>query len=53
VPLSETHTLDLPEATQLVVAEVAKRLAAPDPRALPVPFARFTRDGVRVDLIHS
>ena len=51
VPLSETHTLDLPEATQLVVAEVAKRLAAPDPRALPVPFARFTRGGVRVDLI--
>jgi 8-oxo-dGTP pyrophosphatase MutT (NUDIX family) len=53
VPLSETHTLDLPEATQMVVAEVAKRLAAPDPRALPVPFARYTRGGVRVDLIRG
>jgi 8-oxo-dGTP pyrophosphatase MutT (NUDIX family) len=51
VPLSATRALDLPEATQLVVAEVAKRLAAPDPRALPVPFARYTRGGVRVDLI--
>jgi 8-oxo-dGTP pyrophosphatase MutT (NUDIX family) len=53
VPLSETSALDLPEATQLVVAEVAKRLAAPDPRGLPVPFARFTRGGVRVELIRG
>jgi 8-oxo-dGTP pyrophosphatase MutT (NUDIX family) len=49
VPLSETRALDLPEATQMVVAEVEKRLAARDPRALPVPFARYTRGGVRVD----
>lgn len=49
VPLSETPALALPEATQLVVAEVTKRLAASDPRALPVPFARYTRGGVRVD----
>jgi 8-oxo-dGTP pyrophosphatase MutT (NUDIX family) len=49
VPLSETAALDLPEATQMVVAEVGKRLAARDPRALPVPFARYTRGGVRVD----
>ncbi len=49
VPLSETPALDLPEATQLVVAEVAKRLVARDPRALPVPFARYTRGGVRLD----
>jgi 8-oxo-dGTP pyrophosphatase MutT (NUDIX family) len=53
VPLSETHALDLPEATQMVVAEVAKRLTAPDPRALPVPFARFTRGGVQLDLIRG
>jgi 8-oxo-dGTP pyrophosphatase MutT (NUDIX family) len=53
VPLSETHTLDLPEATQLVVAEVAKRLAARGAGSLPVPFARFTRGGVRVDLIRD
>jgi hypothetical protein len=33
----------------MVVAEVEKRLAARDPRALPVPFARYTRGGVRVD----
>jgi len=53
VPLAETHALDLPEATQMAVAEVAKRLAAADPRALPVPIARFTRGGVRVDLIRG
>ena len=33
VPLSETASLDLPEATQFVVAEVEKRVAARDPRA--------------------
>jgi 8-oxo-dGTP pyrophosphatase MutT (NUDIX family) len=49
VPLAEAHALDLPEATRMVVAEVEKRLAARDPRALPVPFARYTRGGVRVD----
>jgi len=49
VPLSETSALDLPEATAMVVAEVARRLAARDPRALPVPFARYTRGGVRVE----
>ena len=49
VPLSETSRLDLPEATQMVVVEVAKRLAARNPRALPVPFARYTRGGVRID----
>lgn len=49
VPLSETASLDLPEATQFVVAEVAKRVAAHDPHALPVPFARYTRGGVRVE----
>jgi 8-oxo-dGTP pyrophosphatase MutT (NUDIX family) len=49
VPLSETSALDLPEATAMVVAEVARRLAARDPRALPVPFARYTRGGVRLE----
>jgi 8-oxo-dGTP pyrophosphatase MutT (NUDIX family) len=49
VPLSETPALDLPEATAMVVAEVASRLAARDPRALPVRFARYTRRGVRVE----
>ena len=53
VPLVETHALDLPEATQLAVGEVAKRLTARDPRALPVPFARYTRSGVRLDLIRG
>jgi len=51
VPLSETPALDLPEATQMVVAEVAKRLAARDPRALPVPFARYVRGGVRLEAL--
>jgi 8-oxo-dGTP pyrophosphatase MutT (NUDIX family) len=51
VPLSQTHTLELPEATQMVVAEVRKRLAAPDPRALPVPFARYARTGIQLDWI--
>jgi 8-oxo-dGTP pyrophosphatase MutT (NUDIX family) len=47
VPLSETSTLDLPEATAMVVAEVARRLAAREPRALPVRFVRYTRAGSR------
>jgi 8-oxo-dGTP pyrophosphatase MutT (NUDIX family) len=51
VPLSETPALDLPEATRMVVGEVARRLAARDPRALPVPCARYTRGGVRVDYV--
>ncbi len=33
----------------MVIAEVEKRVAARDPAALPVPFARFTRGGVRLE----
>lgn len=49
VPLAKVDALDLPEATRMVVGEVAKRLAARDPSALPVPFARYTRGSVRLD----
>jgi 8-oxo-dGTP pyrophosphatase MutT (NUDIX family) len=49
VPLAKVDALDLPEATRMVVGEVAKRLAARDPRTLPVPFARYTRGSVRLD----
>jgi 8-oxo-dGTP pyrophosphatase MutT (NUDIX family) len=51
VPLSEASALDLPEATAFVIDEVAKRIASPDPAALPVPFARYARGGVRVESI--
>jgi 8-oxo-dGTP pyrophosphatase MutT (NUDIX family) len=49
VPLSKTRELPLPEATLMVIGEVEKRVAARDPAALPVPFARFTRGGVRLE----
>ncbi len=51
VPLSKTRELPLPEATAMVIAEVGKRVLARDPDALPVPFARFTRGGVKLDLL--
>jgi 8-oxo-dGTP pyrophosphatase MutT (NUDIX family) len=49
VALSKTRELPLPEATLMVIAEVEKRVTARDPSALPVPFARFTRGGVRLE----
>ncbi len=49
VALSKTRELPLPEATVMVIGEVEKRVAARDPAALPVPFARFTRGGVRLE----
>jgi 8-oxo-dGTP pyrophosphatase MutT (NUDIX family) len=51
VALSRIRELPLPEATLLAIGEVEKRLAHPDPRELPIPFARYVRDGVRLDHI--
>jgi 8-oxo-dGTP pyrophosphatase MutT (NUDIX family) len=51
VPLSRTEELPLPEATRLVIAEVAKRVAARDPDAIPIPFARYTRGGVKLEAL--
>jgi 8-oxo-dGTP pyrophosphatase MutT (NUDIX family) len=41
IPLEEAQQLDLPQITDLVIDEISKRLAAPDPGAVPVPFVRF------------
>jgi 8-oxo-dGTP pyrophosphatase MutT (NUDIX family) len=51
VALSRIRELPLPEATLMVIAEVEKRLAAPDPSKLPIPFARFVRAGVKLEHI--
>jgi hypothetical protein len=32
-----------------VIAEVEKRVAAPDPSRVPIPFARYVRDGVKLE----
>lgn len=50
VALSNVRELPLPEATLMVIAEVEKRVAAPDPSRVPIPFARFTRGGMK--LVH-
>jgi 8-oxo-dGTP pyrophosphatase MutT (NUDIX family) len=49
VALSKTRELPLPEATLMVIAEVEKRVAAPDPSRVPIPFARYVRDGVKLE----
>jgi 8-oxo-dGTP pyrophosphatase MutT (NUDIX family) len=51
VALSQIRQLPLPEATLMVIAEVEKRVAAPDPSKLPIPVARFVRNGVRLEHI--
>jgi 8-oxo-dGTP pyrophosphatase MutT (NUDIX family) len=43
VELERAQELDLPEVTHMVIDEVRKRLAAPEPSALPVPFVRYAR----------
>jgi 8-oxo-dGTP pyrophosphatase MutT (NUDIX family) len=45
VAVEKAQDLDLPEVTHMVVDEVRKRLAAPDPSALKAPFVRYTRSG--------
>jgi 8-oxo-dGTP pyrophosphatase MutT (NUDIX family) len=49
VALSRVRELALPEATLMVVREVEKRVAAADPARLPIPFARYVRDGVKLE----
>ncbi|HEY8122358.1 MAG TPA: NUDIX hydrolase [Myxococcota bacterium] len=49
VALSRTRELALPEATLMVIAEVEKRVAAPDPSRVPIPFARYTRGGIKLE----
>jgi 8-oxo-dGTP pyrophosphatase MutT (NUDIX family) len=49
VPLDRARDLDLPEITHMVIGEIRKRLAAPDPAVLPVPFARWSRRGTVLD----
>jgi 8-oxo-dGTP pyrophosphatase MutT (NUDIX family) len=51
VALSQVRELPLPEATLMVIAEVEKRVAAPDPNTVPIPFARFTRGGMKLEHI--
>jgi 8-oxo-dGTP pyrophosphatase MutT (NUDIX family) len=51
VAISRVRELPLPEATLMAIAEVEKRIAAPDPSRLPIPFARFTRGGVKLEHI--
>ncbi len=47
VPLARARDLDVPDVTAMVIGEVARRLAAPDPERVPVPFVRYTRAGFR------
>ncbi len=49
VALSRVRELPLPEATLMVIAEVEKRVAHPDPSRLPIPFARYVHNGVRLE----
>lgn len=49
VPLSRVRELALPEATLMVIVEVEKRVAAADPSRVPIPFARFTRGGIKLE----
>jgi 8-oxo-dGTP pyrophosphatase MutT (NUDIX family) len=49
VALSRVRELPLPEATLMVIAEVEKRVAHPDPSRLPIPFARYVHDGVKIE----
>ncbi len=51
VALSNLRDLPIPEATRLVIAEVEKRIAAADPQSVPIPFARYIRNGVRLEHI--
>jgi 8-oxo-dGTP pyrophosphatase MutT (NUDIX family) len=51
VALGRIRELPLPEATLMVIAEVEKRVAAPDPSRVPIPFARYVRDGVKLEHI--
>jgi 8-oxo-dGTP pyrophosphatase MutT (NUDIX family) len=41
IPLEEAQHLDLPAITELVVDEISRRIAEPDPSAVPVPFVHF------------
>jgi 8-oxo-dGTP pyrophosphatase MutT (NUDIX family) len=43
VPLEKAQELDLPDVTRMVVDGVRRRLAAPDPAAVPAPFVRHRR----------
>ena len=49
VRVTEATRLDLPDVTLMVIGEVARRLGAPDPGALPVPFMRWSRGGHRLE----
>jgi 8-oxo-dGTP pyrophosphatase MutT (NUDIX family) len=49
VALGAIRELPLPAATLLAIEEVEKRLAAPDPSRVPIPFARYVRDGVKLE----
>jgi 8-oxo-dGTP pyrophosphatase MutT (NUDIX family) len=51
IALSQVRALPLPEATLMVIAEVEKRVAAADPSQVPIPFARFTRGGMKLEHI--
>lgn len=51
IPVSEAKTLDLPNITQIVVGELAKRIEANFDPAIPVPFIRMiNRKSVRSEL---
>jgi 8-oxo-dGTP pyrophosphatase MutT (NUDIX family) len=49
VGFSSIRELPLPEATLMVIAEVEKRVAVSDPSRVPIPFARFTRGGLKLE----
>jgi 8-oxo-dGTP pyrophosphatase MutT (NUDIX family) len=51
IALSRVRELPLPEATLMVIAEVEKRVVASDPSKVPIPFARFTRGGMKLEHI--
>ncbi len=51
VALSNIRDLPIPEATRMVIAEVEKRVATSDPQSVPIPFARYTRGGIRLEHI--
>jgi 8-oxo-dGTP pyrophosphatase MutT (NUDIX family) len=51
IPITEAKTLDLPNITQVVVGELAKRIEANFDPSIPVPFFRMLQKKfVRVDL---
>jgi len=53
VRVEEAQQLDLPEVTHLVIDEIARRLATPEPEraGIPAPFWRYRRNHAELELL--